>query len=214
MTRILATYAATLRELANFAGRLEAEGKFGETEQLTVQIAAGEYVNHVAGGIPMNQGEFLRLPELGLTRSETAGLHDLVLIERGNTSAARRRLVELIADGNFGSSGLDETLTEMGETMRRFVETKVAPHAHQWHLDNDYVPIEIVKELAELGVFALTLSRQELGAIMAQYGGEHNTVPAGHFIREFIKLGLDGRTTYGRPRSRPRLPLFQSLRLP
>ena len=77
----LATYAATLRELVNYATRLEAEGKFGETEQLTVQIAAGEYLNHVAGGIPMNQGEFIRLPEFGLTRSDAAGLHDLVLIE-------------------------------------------------------------------------------------------------------------------------------------
>ena len=159
----LATYAATLRELANFAGRLEAEGKLGETEQLTIQIATGEYLNHVAGGIPMNQGEFLRLTELGLTHSETAGLHDLVLAERGNTVAARRRLVELISDGNFGASGLDETLTEMRETMRRFVETRVAPNAHQWHLDNAYVPMEIVQELAELGVFALTLPEEHGG---------------------------------------------------
>jgi len=185
----LATYAATLRELANFAGRLEAEGKFGETEQLTVQIAAGEYVNHVAGGIPMNQGEFLRLPELGLTRSETAGLHDLVLIERGNTSAARRRLVELIADGNFGSSGLDETLTEMGETMRRFVETKVAPHAHQWHLDNAYVPMEIVKELAELGVFALTLPEEHGGLGLSK---ESMCVVSEELSRGWIAVGSLG----------------------
>ena len=132
----LATYAATLRELASYARRIEAEGKLGETEQLTIQIAAGEYLNQVAGGIPMNQGEFLRLTELGLTRSETAGLNDLVLAERGTTAAARRRLVELFTDGNFGASGLDETLTEMRETMRKFVETKVSPNAHQWHLAN------------------------------------------------------------------------------
>ena len=30
------------------------------------------------------------------------------------------------------------------------------PHAHQWHLNNEYVPLEIIAELAELGVFALT----------------------------------------------------------
>ena len=61
----LATYAATLRELARFAARLEADGKLGETEQLTIQIAAGEYLNHVAGGIPMNQGEFLQALRTG-----------------------------------------------------------------------------------------------------------------------------------------------------
>ena len=185
----LATYAATLRELANFAGRLEAEGKLGETEQLTIQIATGEYLNHVAGGIPMNQGEFLRLTELGLTHSETAGLHDLVLAERGNTVAARRRLVELISDGNFGASGLDETLTEMRETMRRFVETRVAPNAHQWHLDNAYVPMEIVQELAELGVFALTLPEEHGGLGLSK---ESMCVVSEELSRGWIAVGSLG----------------------
>ena len=185
----LATYAATLRELAHFAGRLDAEGRLGETEQLTTQIAAGEYVNQVAGGIPMNQGEFLRLTELGLTRSETAGLHDLVLAERGNTAAARRRLVELIADGNFGAAGLDETLSEMRETMRRFVETRVAPNAHQWHLDNEYVPMEIVQELAELGVFALTLPEEHGGLGLSK---ESMCVVSEELSRGWIAVGSLG----------------------
>ena len=185
----LATYAATLRELANFAGRLEAEGRLGEIEQLTIQIAAGEYLNHVAGGIPMNQSEFLRLTELGLTRSETAGLHDLVLTERGSTAAARHRLVTLFTDGNFGSSGLDGTLAEMQETMRRFVETKVAPHAHQWHLDNAYVPMEIVQELADLGVFALTLPEEYGGLGLSK---ESMCVVSEELSRGWIAVGSLG----------------------
>ncbi len=185
----LATYAATLRELAHFAGRLEAQGRLGEAEQLTTQIAAGEYLNQVAGGIPMNQGEFLRLTELGLTRSETAGLHDLVLAERGNTAPARRRLVELIADGNFGAAGLDETLSEMRETMRRFVETRVAPNAHQWHLDNEYVPMEIVEELAELGVFALTLPEAHGGLGLSK---ESMCVVSEELSRGWIAVGSLG----------------------
>ena len=185
----LATYAATLRELASFAGRLEAEGRFGETEQLTLQIAAGEYLNHVAGGIPMNQGEFIRLTELGLTRSETSGLYDLVLFDRGNTPEARKRLVELFAEGNFGSSGLDETLSEMRETMRRFIETKVAPHAHQWHLDNAYVPMEIVQELADLGVFALTLPEEYGGLGLSK---ESMCVVSEELSRGWIAVGSLG----------------------
>ena len=185
----LATYAATLRELASFAARLEAEGKLGETEQLTLQIAAGEYLNHVAGGIPMNQSEFLRLTELGLPRSETAGLQDLVLFDRGNTAEARRRLVSLFAEGNFGTSGLDETLSEMRETMRRFIETKVAPHAHQWHLDNAYVPMEIVKELADLGVFALTLPEEYGGLGLSK---ESMCVVSEELSRGWIAVGSLG----------------------
>ena len=185
----LATYAATLRELASFAGRLEAEGKFGETEQLTLQIAAGEYLNHVVGGIPMNQSEFIRLTELGLPRSETAGLMDLVLFDRGNTAEARRRLVSLFAEGNFGAAGLDETLSEMRETMRRFIEMKVAPHAHQWHLDNAYVPMEIVKELADLGVFALTLPEEYGGLGLSK---ESMCVVSEELSRGWIAVGSIG----------------------
>ena len=185
----LATYAATLRELAAFAARLEAEGKLGETEQLTLQVAAGEYLNHLAGGIPMNQGEFVRLTDLGLARSETAGLYDLVLLDRGNTPDARKRLVELIAEGNFGASGLDDTLSEMRETMRRFVETKVAPHAHQWHLENAYVPMEIVKELADLGVFALTLPEEHGGLGLSK---ESMCVVSEELSRGWIAVGSLG----------------------
>jgi (2S)-methylsuccinyl-CoA dehydrogenase len=185
----LATYAATLRELASFAARLDAEGKLGETEQLTLQIAAGEYLNHLAGGIPMNQGEFVRLTELGLARSETAGLYDLVLLDRGNTPEARKRLVDLIAEGNFGASGLDDTLSEMRETMRRFVETKVAPHAHQWHLDNAYVPMEIVRELADLGVFALTLPEEHGGLGLSK---ESMCVVSEELSRGWIAVGSLG----------------------
>ena len=160
----LATYQAAIREMAVFARRLGAENRLRETERLTLQIAVGEYLNHIAGGIPMNQGEFVRLGELGLTRADWAPLHDLALIDHGNTPEARKRLVELIADGEFGSSGLDETLSEMRETMRRFVETKVAPHAHGWHRANAYVPAGIIQELADLGVFALTLP-EEFGGL-------------------------------------------------
>jgi (2S)-methylsuccinyl-CoA dehydrogenase len=185
----LATYAATLRELASFALRLAAAGKLGETEQLTLQIAAGEYLNHLAGGIPMNQGEFVRLTDLGLARSETAVLFDLVLLDRGNTPEARKRLVELFADGNFGSSGLDETLTEMRETMRRFVEMKVTPHAHQWHLENAYVPMEIVRELADLGVFALTLPEEHGGLGLSK---ESMCVVSEELSRGWIAVGSLG----------------------
>jgi (2S)-methylsuccinyl-CoA dehydrogenase len=151
------TYAATLRELSAYAARLEGEGRFGEAEQLTTRIAAGEYLAQMAGGIPMNQGEFARLADFGLPADAAAPLTRLALFSQGNTPEARARLVELLTQGVAADSGLDDTLKEMREQMRRFVEDKVAPHAHEWHRRNAYVPMEIVKELADLGVFALTL---------------------------------------------------------
>ena len=185
----LATYATTLRQMAAFAARMEAEGRFGETERLTVQIAAGEYLNQIAGGIPMNQGEFARVTELGLSRADLAPVLACALTDRGNTAEARARLVELIADGQFGDSGLDDTLAEMRDTMRRFVDAKVAPHAHGWHRANAYVPMEIVKELADLGVFALTLPEEHGGMGLSK---ESMVVVSEELSRGWIAVGSLG----------------------
>jgi (2S)-methylsuccinyl-CoA dehydrogenase len=161
----LATYAETFRSLAGYAERLAQAGRFGETEQLLVQIAFGEYLCQVAGGIPMNQQEFARLADLGLGADDAAALHRGgagALMQHGNSPVARARLVELMdsAQGSLtvGDCGLDDTLEQMRSEMRRFVEDKVAPFAHRWHLDNAYVPMEVVEELAGLGVFGLTLA--------------------------------------------------------
>ncbi|MCB1380972.1 MAG: acyl-CoA dehydrogenase family protein, partial [Alphaproteobacteria bacterium] len=185
----LATYAAVLRETAAVASRLHAGGRFGETEQLTARILAGEYLNQIAGGIPMNQGEFARPRDLGLAQADLAVLFHCHLFEHGNTAAARARLVEVIADGHFGDSGLDGTLSEMRETMRRFVEDKVAPNAHDWHRKNAYVPLEIIQELADLGVFALTLPEDHGGMGLSK---ESMCVVSEELSRGWIAVGSLG----------------------
>ena len=43
--------------MQNWAERLNADGKFGEAEALTHQIAFGEYLNQIKGGISVSQGE-------------------------------------------------------------------------------------------------------------------------------------------------------------
>jgi (2S)-methylsuccinyl-CoA dehydrogenase len=152
----LATYAAALRQLEGYVARLRAAGRCGEIEQLVAQIAAGEYLNQIAGGIPMNQGEWARPADMGLSPADVAPVAGHPLIA-GNTARARARLVALLALGGDADHGLDDTLADMGQTIRRFVTDKVAPHAHGWHRANAYVPLEIITELADLGVFSLTL---------------------------------------------------------
>ncbi|MEM6376401.1 MAG: acyl-CoA dehydrogenase, partial [Pseudomonadota bacterium] len=56
----LATYVESLRQMQNWATRLDSDGKFGEIEKLIHQIAFGEYLWQIYGGIPMSQGEILR----------------------------------------------------------------------------------------------------------------------------------------------------------
>jgi (2S)-methylsuccinyl-CoA dehydrogenase len=159
----LATYVESLRQMQAWAARLETEGRLGEMEALILQIGCGEYLCQIAGGIPMNQGEILRPADMGLTASDMAGLAApaIVTLMGGNTPAARERLVALMRDNHgratFGATGLDDELEMIRDQFRRFADDKVVPHAHGWHLKDELIPMEIITELAELGVFGLTI---------------------------------------------------------
>lgn len=163
----LATYVEALRQMQNWANRLTENGKFGEVEQLIHQIAFGEYLGQISGGIPMNQGEFVRVSDLGLGPDALAGFaapEVQTLMAQGNTQAARTRLVELMqeraAEITVGATGLDDELEMIREQFRRFAVDKVEPHAHEWHLKDELIPMEVIEELAEMGVFGLTIPEE------------------------------------------------------
>ena len=163
----LATYVEALRQMQNWAEGLQASGTFGETEQLLHQIAFGEYLWQIYGGIPMNQGEILRLQDIGMTQEQMGALMTpavMKLTQSGNTQAARTRLVELMqeqsANITVGASGLDEELEMIREQFRRYAVEKVEPFAHEWHLKDELIPMEIIEELAEMGVFGLTIPEE------------------------------------------------------
>ncbi|MCJ2068541.1 acyl-CoA dehydrogenase family protein [Methylobacterium sp. J-030] len=164
----LATYAEAVAELGGYAERLQAEGRFGETEALLVRIGAGEYLDQLFSGIPMSQGEMVRLTgSLGLTAKEVAQYRTEAvetLIAEGNTPENRAALVAQMRDGSgsatVGASGLDEDMEAIRSEMRRFGKAEVVDQAHEWHLQNAYIPMEIVTKMAELGVFGLTIPEE------------------------------------------------------
>ena len=163
----LATYAQSLRQMQSWAERMNTEGKFGETEALIHQIAFGEYLWQIYGGIQMNQGEIVRLQDLGLSQEDQRGLMEpaiQALTQGGNTQAARTRLVELMqehsANVTVGASGLDDELEMIREQFRRYAVEKVEPFAHEWHLKDELIPMEVIEELAEMGVFGLTIPEE------------------------------------------------------
>ena len=158
----LATYVEALRQMRAWAGRLSDDGHFGTMEALILQIAFGEYLSQIAGGIPMSQGEMARLADLDLTYAP--GTAAQMLMTGGNTAAARAALVACMCDNaghaTFGASGLDEELEMIRDQFRRFADEKVIPFAHDWHLKDELIPMEIIAELAEMGVFGLTIPEE------------------------------------------------------
>ncbi|MES2814240.1 MAG: acyl-CoA dehydrogenase family protein [Pseudomonadota bacterium] len=155
----LATYVEALRQLDAWAGRLADASQFGQMEALILQVGFGEYLTQIAGGIPMSQTEFARLSDLGLTW--TPGAEAAKLMAQGNTPEARHALVALMRDNHgratFGATGLDEELEMIRDQFRRYADEKVIPRAHDWHLKDELIPMEVITELAEMGVFGLTI---------------------------------------------------------
>ena len=171
----LATYVESLKQMQKWAETLQTQGRFGETEQLILQISFGEYLSQILGGIPMSQNEIVRLSDLGLTSEDTAVLADdsvMALVSNGNAQGARLRLVELMQENNadviVGASGLDEELEMIREQFRRYSVDRIEPVAHEWHLNDELIPMEIIEELAELGVFGLTIPEEYDGLGMSK----------------------------------------------
>lgn len=171
----LATYLEALRQMQKWAVALDVDGAFGETEKLIYQIAIGEYLSQVNGGIPMSQTEILRPQDIGvLEKAQKAFVSKDVelLMQQGNTQAARMRLVELMQENNadvtVGASGLDEELEMIREQFRRYTVDRIEPVAHEWHLKDELIPMEIIEELAELGVFGLTIPEEFDGLGMSK----------------------------------------------
>ncbi len=163
----LATYLEALRQLQGWAERLEAAGAFGDLERALLATAFGEYLARIRGGIPMSQGETVRLGALGLDATAIERFEQGAaagLIRDGNTAARRAALAVLVADGGFGERGLgDDTLELIREQFRRFADEQVRPYAQAWHARDELIPQPVVDAVAELGVFGLTIPEEHGG---------------------------------------------------
>jgi (2S)-methylsuccinyl-CoA dehydrogenase len=193
----LATYVAALRQMLGWAERLDARGALGELETLYLQAAFGEYLSQMGGGIALSQAEIVRPVDLGVEEAarRLLAMESVVELTRhGNTEAVRRRIAEHIAEsvetGEFGALGLDdETLVLVREQFRRFAEERVEPYAHEWHLKDELIPLSVIEQMAELGVFGLTVPEEYDGLAM---GKTAMCVVTEELARAYIGVGSLG----------------------
>ena len=195
----IATYKATLTELLNWAERLESENKFLETEKFILQFAFSEYLSQLWHGIPMSQLEYARPSDLGLKNGlfqelSTESVSDLML--NGNEASDRLKLANILRDShsskNFGNLGLDETSSMIIQEFKKFVEDDVAPHAHEWHLKDELIPMEVINKMSELGIFGLTIPEEYGGLGMSKLS---MCVVTEELARGYIGIGSLGTRT-------------------
>jgi len=153
-----AAYAETLRQTAAWARALSDEGRLTEAEALPAQLLAHEYLSQLQGGIPMNQGEIFRPADVFAPAERLS--HILGRLRPGASQAVKLRIVELLDQArgrpSLEASGLDETLEAIRDQFHTFAEEKITPFAHGWHLRDELIPLSLLQELGDLGVFGLT----------------------------------------------------------
>lgn len=191
----LATYVASMQQLERWAKGLHSEGRLTRIEHLILLAGAGEYAAQISGGIAMSQGEIVRLTKLGIpsnlqsefeTEAET-------LVAEGTSDDLHGELAKLIRETKgattFGDSGLDDVHAAMQDEMRRFCEADVLPDAHEWHLQNAYIPLDVIAKLAELGVFGVSMP-EEFGGL--GLGKEAMCIVSEELSRGYIGVGSLG----------------------
>lgn len=191
----LATYVEAVRQLAAYAKRMASNGQLGELEEHLVRIGLGECLAQIVGGIPISQGEMVRPSDLGLSTAQVAARINPVvesMIASGNTAERRARLMELMGASHgatVGACGLDETLESIREEMRRFADNEVIGNAQGWHRANSYIPLEVIAQMSELGVFGLTIPEGFGGMGL---GKESMCVVSEELSRGYIGVGSLG----------------------
>jgi (2S)-methylsuccinyl-CoA dehydrogenase len=163
-----ASYAEMMREVAGWAANLTTQGAFGEIEALLAQLLFAEYGAQMLGGIPMNQGEVIRATDLTDDLSALDAPAFRTLVRKGGTQAVKsaiaRHLAHQRGHATLENCGLDDMFNMVREQFFGFSNEKVAPFAHEWHLKDELIPLPLVEELGEMGVFGMTIP-EEFGGL-------------------------------------------------
>jgi (2S)-methylsuccinyl-CoA dehydrogenase len=191
-----ATYVETLMQLSDFATQMQAQERSLALEGQLTLVIYGEYLNQLAGGLPMSQGEIVRPADIGFADG-LPGFESPVLTRlrtSANSAERRQRIADMLAQTGTpeADAGLDETHTMIRDQFRRFADEKVAPFAHDWHLKDELIPLDLIKDLAGLGVFGLTVP-EEFGGM--GLGKQAMCVVSEELSRGYIGVGSLGTRT-------------------
>ena len=185
----VATYAEAFRQVGAWRGRLIAEGRFTETEALLIKVLFAEYAAQLVGGVPMNQGEIIRPSDFDIELEPGPSAAWRALAGQAEKTALSATLAHALGAASVEDSGLDETHLMIRDQFHAFAEEKVAPYAHGWHLRDELIPLPLVQELGDLGVFGLTIPEA--------YGGSGLGKTAMCVVSEVLSRGYIGVGSLG-----------------
>ena len=163
----IATYVEALKQMSIWAEQLLKGGNFSQTERIILILSFNEYLNQIFGGIMMSQNEIVRPVDIDskkvtlqkLNTNEVLFFKDVVDVHQ-----LRSEFIELILQNRstpfIGNDGLNEDQTMIRQEFHKFSKDKIEPFAHEWHLKDELIPLKLIEELANLGVFGLTIPEE------------------------------------------------------
>lgn len=189
----IATYVEVLRQTSAWASQLNQENRLEELDRFMLAVVFGEYLQQLKSGIPMNQVEMARPADLALEDkvAECLSSNSIVRLAAISTNPnIRRAAARQLSERELESPLMgDELLDLIREQFRRFTDEKIIPHAQAWHDKNALVPLGLIQELGEMGVFGLTLSEEWGGSA---FGKLAMCVVSEELSRGYIGVGSLG----------------------
>ncbi len=156
----LATELEACRQMAAWAERVG-----GDYEGKVARAYVGEVARSIVGGVDLGACENISLGELGISAGDLREtvLHPEVVAfctEHSN-GQVYLEIAEHARDHGMPNPGLgDEMLDEIRSQFAKFVDVEVIPRAQDIHRNDVLIPMDIIDQMSELGVFGLTIPEE------------------------------------------------------
>ena len=189
-----ATYIKAIENTTLWIKDLKKNNELTDYELEIAKVGLGEFCLQVLHGIPMSQSETIRPSEIKIDEELLTEFSNISKnIIENSSSEYKQNLCKMISEntnnGIFPKIGLDETYEQIRNQFARFTDEKILPNSHKWHLNNELIPMDIIEEMAELGVFGLTIPEE--------YGGLGLSKTAMCIVSEELSRGWIGTGSLG-----------------
>jgi len=159
----VATELEACKQLVAWAERVN-----GDYERAIAKAYVAEVARMLRASVELGALESISISELGVDPKTSVGIAPVVAFADKFASdeaylAIAKEARHRPADARGGDPGLDETLSAMKSEFRKFVLAEVEPIAQAVHQKDVLIPIALVKKMAEMGVFGLTIPEEHGG---------------------------------------------------
>jgi (2S)-methylsuccinyl-CoA dehydrogenase len=171
-----------------------AERVGGEYEAKVARAYVGEVARSLAGGVDLGACESIALADLGIKDGdlrETILAPEVVAFSAEHANGdAYLEIAAYARDHGMPNPGFeDEMLEEIRSQFAKFVDVEVIPRAQDIHRNDILIPMDIVDQMSELGVFGLTIPEE--------YGGLGMSKVAMCVVTEELSRGYIGVGSLG-----------------